>query len=99
MLTKWTIKLAGGGDFWIGGMLTSTYEPQAEEPMYWNEFKKAHPDKTNGISLTEILDAYKEWAGPVDTDQRSIRIDPRQLQFEIKFNKGLPMIVSPATNF
>jgi RHS repeat-associated protein len=84
VIEKWTMQAAGHGNWMLGGMLISRYDPEAQGALDWSEFTKAHPDLTKGIKLSDILGAYKEWSATTDRDLNRLRIDPKSLEFQIE---------------
>jgi len=98
VLQRWTIKAAGGSNFWLGVLLTSSYEPETEKLQSWDVFRKAHPELTKDVKLQDILKAYRSWAGPTDKDLKSIWIDPRQRNVQIEGSLKYP-ILSPVEKY
>jgi RHS repeat-associated protein len=97
-LESWTNRAAGGGDFWLGLLLTSRYEPENEELMTWNEFRKVHSELTKDVELNDVIEAYKTWAGPMDQSYQSVQIDHRQLEFRLEGSFKFP-ILSPVDKY
>jgi hypothetical protein len=94
VIEKWTMMAAGQGNWMLGGMLLSQYDPESQGLLDWSEFAKAHPDLTKGVELSDIQDAYKEWSATVDRDLNRLWIDPKHLQVQIEGSVKYP-IISP----
>ena len=94
VIEKWTMEAAGQGNWMLGGMLLSRYDPEAQGASNWSEFTKAHPEMTKDIQLPDILNAYKEWSPTADRDLNRLWIDPKNLEVQIEGSFKYP-IISP----